>query len=259
LAKTNAPVHHLRALGLSQSEAELYYACLSSGGGDAKLLAQGSGVPYGKVYSALKKLVERGWLVETEGHPKKYSPRPPREAIRIHRNFIDSQFAAAEKAAIEELEPLFEAQDPADRPQVWVISGMDKIVAKAMSMIFDAEREIEIALPTLPSGFEELVAIFRKKVESSPVKLRLLTSAEVARKLADSYPSDTEVRVVDKLFGGGIIADKSGALIFLGGNKSASAIWAKHSALADIADTYFAHIWSNAKPASPQQPKSVQG
>jgi len=248
LVDANQSAHHLRALGLSQSEAELYLASLTNGGGDAKSLSQLSGVPYGKVYSALKKLVEKGWLIETEGYPKRYTPRSPREAIKIHRNYVESQLASAEKAAVEELEPLFEAKDPADRPQVWLISGFDKVVAKAASMIFDCEREIEIALPMLPPGFGEVAAIFKSKVEYAPIKIRLLTSAEVLKDLGPYYTFDAEVRVVDKMFGGGIVSDKSEALILLSVDRNPSAIWAKHSALAEIASTYFDYVWSNAKP-----------
>ncbi|MEM0121485.1 MAG: helix-turn-helix domain-containing protein, partial [Thermoprotei archaeon] len=140
-------LHYLRELGLSQSEAQLYYASLTNGESDAKQLSQTSGVPYSKVYSSLKKLVERGWLIESEGYPKRYMPRPPKEAVRINRNYIESTLAAAEKQAIEELTPLFEAKDLADNPQVWLITGMDKILSKAGSMILDCEKEIDIALP----------------------------------------------------------------------------------------------------------------
>jgi Predicted transcriptional regulators len=74
-------IRHLRALGLSQSEAELYLAALTRGGGDAKSLSQTSGVPYGKVYTALKDLSKRVGLLKSRDfqkdtylvHPKKQS------------------------------------------------------------------------------------------------------------------------------------------------------------------------------------------
>lgn len=246
-------LHYLRELGLSQSEAQLYYASLTNGGGDAKQLSQISGVPYSKVYSSLKKLVERGWLIESEGYPKRYVPRPPKEAIKINRNYIESLLAAAEKQAIEELTPLFEAKDLADNPQVWLITGLDKILSKAGSMIVDCEKEIDIALPMIPPRFDEISAFIKNKVEFSPIKVRLLVSSSLKEELSLINMPDAEIHIVDKMFGGGIICDKSETLILMSVERSPTAIWTKHSALAEIASTYFDYIWNSAKPFKTHQ------
>jgi len=246
-------INYLRELGLSQSEAQLYYASLIVGGGDAKQLSQISGVPYSKVYSSLKKLVERGWLIESEGYPKRYVPRPPKEAVKINRNYIESQLASAEKQAIEELTPLFEAKDLADNPQVWLISGLDKILNKASSMIVDCEKEVAIALPMIPPRFEEISAFIKNKIEFSPIKLRLLVSSSLKQEVSLMYLPDAEIRMVDKMFGGGIICDKSETLILISVERSPMAIWTKHSALAEIASTYFDYIWNGAKPFRAQR------
>lgn len=251
LVRSVPKLHYLRELGLSQSEAQLYYASLVIGGGDAKQLSQASGVPYSKVYSSLKKLVEKGWLVESEGYPKKYVPRPPKEAVKINRNYIESILASAEKQAIEELTPLFEAKDLADNPQVWIITGLDKIINKAGSMIVDCEKEIDIALPTMPPRFEEMSAFIKNKLEFSPIKLRFLVSSGLKRDFWFMGLPDAEIRVVDKMFGGGIICDKSETLILISVERSPMAIWTKHSALAEIASTYFDYIWNSAKPFRP--------
>jgi len=85
----------------------------------------------------------------------------------------------AEKQAIEELTPLFEAKDLADNPQVWLITGLDKILSKAGSMIVDCEKEIDIALPMIPPRFDEISAFIKNKVEFSPIKVRLLVSSSL--------------------------------------------------------------------------------
>ncbi len=246
----NVPkLNYLRELGLSQSEAQLYYASLSNGGGDAKQLSQLSGVPYSKVYSCLKRLVERGWLIESEGYPKRYIPRPPKEAVRINRNYIESMLASAEKQTIEELTPLFEAKDLADNPQVWLITGLDRILSKAGSMIVDCEKEIDIALPMIPPRFDEISAFIKNKIEFAPIRLRLLISSSFKSELVSMINlPDAEIHVVDKMFGGGIICDKSETLILMSVERSPMAIWTKHSALAEIAATYFDYVWANAKP-----------
>ncbi|PSN86327.1 hypothetical protein B9Q02_02755 [Candidatus Marsarchaeota G1 archaeon BE_D] len=241
-------IRHLRALGLSQSEAELYLAALTRGGGDAKSLSQTSGVPYGKVYTALKRLVEKGWLIEVEGFPKRYLPRSPKEAVKIHRNFLESKFAEAEKAVVEELEPLFEAKDQTEKPQVWLITGFDKVTARACSMILDAEREIEVAIPMLFPGLEEVLAVFKSKLGYSSLKIKILGSPDVVRSLPLYNSYDVEIRLVESMFGGGIVSDKSEAMILLSIEKNPIAVWAKHSALAEIAHTYFDYIWKSAKP-----------
>lgn len=251
MAGSTPKLHYLRELGLSQSEAQLYYAALTIGGGDAKRLSQASGVPYSKVYSSLKKLVEKGWLIESEGYPKKYIPRSPKEAVKINRNYIESLLASAEKQAIEELTPLFEAKDVADNPQVWIITGMDKIVNKAGSMIVDCEKEIDIALPMVPPRFDEISAVIKNKVEFSPIKVRFLVSSTLKQEFSFLNMRDAEIRLVDKMFGGGIICDKSETLILISVERSPMAIWTKHSALAEIASTYFDYIWNSAKPFKP--------
>jgi sugar-specific transcriptional regulator TrmB len=247
LIQSEPSIRSLRSLGLSVSEAELYVVAVRSGGGDAKTLSKMSGVPYAKVYTALKKLVEKGWLVETEGYPKSYVPRHPREAIKIHRNRLEQQFAEAEKSVIEELGPAFELKNLSENPQVWVLGGAERIVAKAGAMIVDAEREVDIAIPVELPNFDEITAVFKTKLEYTPLQIRVLTSPQIVNTLRTGMRFDAQFRLVEKMFGGGVITDKSEALIFLALEKNPMAIWAKHSALAEIAHIYFDYLWAGAK------------
>lgn len=64
----------LGKLGLTKYETEAYYYTLNIGQAEASDITKGTGIPYGKIYEVLNKLVSEGLLEVQHTRPKKYKP-----------------------------------------------------------------------------------------------------------------------------------------------------------------------------------------
>ncbi len=71
----------LASLGLSQYESKCYLASLQTGPATINQIGIIAGVPRTKVYGAVRKLVERGLLEQSEDNPKIYLTRSPKEVL----------------------------------------------------------------------------------------------------------------------------------------------------------------------------------
>jgi DNA-binding response OmpR family regulator len=67
----------LRNMGLSSYEAKLYLSLALNGSSEARKLSMASGVPRTKAYAALKKLTQRGMIIEIPGAPQRFSISTP--------------------------------------------------------------------------------------------------------------------------------------------------------------------------------------
>src|SRR4030066_518324 len=70
-------------VGLSKYEAKIYISLAVRGSSEAKGLSTISGVPRTKVYDTLKKLVERGLVVEIPEKPQHFDITSPADAFKI--------------------------------------------------------------------------------------------------------------------------------------------------------------------------------
>jgi len=55
-----------------------------------------------------------------------------------------------------------------------------------------------------------------------------------------------EVRVRDRMFGGGVIVDGKEALLLLGEEKPTLVIWSDHVGLVKFAKDYFRYLWESS-------------
>jgi DNA-binding response OmpR family regulator len=77
----------LRKTGLSSYEAKIYLSLSFEGAAEAGKLSMSSGVPRTKTYSALKKLVQIGLVIEIPGETQRFSISPSSNALS---NFVES-------------------------------------------------------------------------------------------------------------------------------------------------------------------------
>jgi HTH-type transcriptional regulator, sugar sensing transcriptional regulator len=102
---------HLSALGsigLSQYESKCFLASLELGPSTINQIGITAGVPRTKVYGAVKKLVERGLIEQSEEDPKKYIARSPRDKL-IPLMEKESQRIKESLEALTELEIIHES------------------------------------------------------------------------------------------------------------------------------------------------------
>lgn len=77
----------LRKTGLSSYEAKIYLSLTFEGAAEAGKLSMSSGVPRTKTYTALKKLVQIGLVLEIPGETQRFSISPSYNALS---NFVES-------------------------------------------------------------------------------------------------------------------------------------------------------------------------
>jgi DNA-binding response OmpR family regulator len=77
----------LRKTGLSSYEAKIYLSLSFEGAAEAGKLSMSSGVPRTKTYTALKKLVQIGLVIEIPGETQRFSIFPASNALS---NFVES-------------------------------------------------------------------------------------------------------------------------------------------------------------------------
>ena len=70
--------------GLSEYEAKSYISLVLEGPVEARKLSMVSGVPRTKVYGTLRKLVERGLVVEMPLEPRKFYVNQPTDAFNAY-------------------------------------------------------------------------------------------------------------------------------------------------------------------------------
>ena len=241
----------LRALGLTEYEARAYLTLVAHGELGARELSRLSGVPYSKIYGVLEALRRRGWVGVRGGRPRRYHARPPAEAVRAERMRKEAELRGLEAVLVEELQPLYERSRARERPDVWIIRGLEAILAKARDMLANARSEVLIALPSAARGLLSFLLPSLKHLRFLGVKVAVLASEELRDELAE-LEGLAEVRYRSGMFGGGVIVDGREAVLVLsepgaGGPRALMAIWSDYAELAYIAKVYFEHLWADAR------------
>jgi len=147
----------LRRLGLSEYEARAYLALLGEHIATAARISAKSGVPRTKIYSVLEELSGKGWVKLFSGVPILFkATEPPKVFERMRREHEEF---------LESVEKTLHKEAP----------GMEKYVIKRMN----------IALETLKGDIRKAKTVTMSNA-----------TAEMVKKLADSFAPDAHVRVL---------------------------------------------------------------
>ncbi len=168
----------LQKIGLTYYGAKTYAALVNMGPSTAEKIAKEADVPRSKIYQVLKRLDEEGWVKTERGRPLLYKPRYPKEAIEERKLLL---YADAEYAS-SELSSIYDRHVDKDAPKVWVLRGMDNIVAKIQDMMVRAKSDIAL-LGALYS--EEEIRRVRKYIVSARkrgISVRIITRPKVVLK-----------------------------------------------------------------------------
>ncbi len=239
----------LQKLGLTKYETRAYLALITKGRLTAKEVCQLTDIPYSKVHEVLKKLEEKNWIEKERTRPTYYYPKSPREAVEKRRTELEAELRFVSEHALRELQPLFEEREVKEKPDIWIIYGINNILDKILEVVTKTSEELLIALPiVLNSDKINLTRLF-SAIMAKNIRIKILT-------VEDSIPHFTsllnlrniEVRIRDSLFGGGIISDTGETILFLNDltSKSIFAIWSRHTLLSTIAKEYFYNLWKTA-------------
>lgn len=237
----------LRELGLTDYETRAYVALLESGVLTASQVSENAGVPYSKVYETLTSLERKGWIETERGRPGRYYPKAPSEALATAKLQLEEKLRAWEKTISGELQPLFEKREIREKPDIWILRGEISTIAKLREMLDETKSELMVAAPALPKTLVNLVISTLRQLQNNNVKILFMISKQASEWNLKELMEVAEVRVRERMFGGGVIADGKEAMLFLGEDKPTLVIWSNHLGLVQFAKDYFQHLWSSSK------------
>ncbi|WEU40057.1 MAG: helix-turn-helix domain-containing protein [Candidatus Odinarchaeum yellowstonii] len=231
----------LKKFGLTPNQAKIYLTLIQQGGLTAKQVSVLSGVPESKVYDLLHQLEENKWVEVESSRPVKFTAKPPSDVIKTLKNKKIIELDALEKALIEELEPIYLKKSQAEKPDIWILRGEERLLFKLKDMISKAEKNILIALPVLLPGLQEILFPVIQTAKLKGIKTVIVIPKTEADKIVDKIKTVSDVITVDQLFGGGVIVDQREVLIIL--YEPLLGIWSDHAGLAQVAAGYFNYSW----------------
>jgi len=151
-----------KGLGITEYEAKVYLSLLSLHPASAYTISRNSGVPHSRVYDVTRRLIRREMVASTGTKPEMFSPLAPEKVIEgLQSDYLRHS---------EDLEKqLKEFEFQADFDPVWNLGDRDAALAKAASMLDDAESTIYIGVwdaellhvqPALERAAEREVQVF---------------------------------------------------------------------------------------------------
>lgn len=165
-------------------------------------------------------------------------------AVRLR---LEDSLKSWEQTVVSELQPLYEKREIREKPDIWILRGEFNTLAKLREMLSKAKVELMIAAPTLTKALVEAVASMLISFKGSEVKTLLLIGKDVEEQIIERIMDVAEVRVRDRMFGGGVIVDGKEALLLLGEEKPTLVIWSDHVGLVKFAKDYFQYLWNSSE------------
>lgn len=239
----------LREIGLTEYECLAYIALVRYGELTAGQVSEHTSIPYSKVYSVLDSLDRKGWVEIKGGRPRLYYPRPPVEALEAERLRKENRFEQFREAVVSELQPLYERRDVKEKPEIWIIRGVENIASAIKEIPQKVQRELMLALPEIQPELVKIVLPSLELLRDKRVDIHLLTTMDLVASLESHIAHVAEIRVRKEMFGGGVVIDGKESLLFLGrgvAEEQNLAIWSDHMGLTMIAKIYFEHLWDTA-------------
>lgn len=161
-----------RHLGLSEYEARVYVSLVTEGVSEARRLSMRCGVPRTKVYATLKKLMERGLVLELPGEPRNFAPTSPGEAFEqylVHFKERTSDRVVSLMEAdkvVSSLEEAYEKTQSTIEPrkeEVWIVQGKSEMLKKMREMLSRAKKSVGVV--TTEDGFVLFYKTFGKLLD----------------------------------------------------------------------------------------------
>ncbi len=227
----------MRMLGVSRRDLEIYMLILTSGGLTANEISEILGIPLPKVYESLSLLASKRWVYRTADRPARYYSIPIRELWEdIKRSLFDMI-----KEVEEKIIPLLENMSKSPLPLFKVVLlGQDRIPLFAKRIIRRAREKVALAISFPELATKEIVEEIN--AASSTKSVQVIATKDVAKKLEkEGLESSVKFKIVDKLFGSGVIGDE--ILLVVRSGETLNALWSDHVYFIDLGWVYFNYVW----------------
>jgi len=131
-------VNTLIDLGFTNYEAQTYLCLLRSAPATGYEISQQAHVPRSVVYTVLRRLATRGFVLALHEKPQRYLPLPPQQLLaRLHSDFGQRLNALKENLASFDSKPETEG--------IWNIRGYEALMATCEHLIYDAHQSVYIS------------------------------------------------------------------------------------------------------------------
>lgn len=134
-------VDRLVRLGFSVYESRTYVGLLSLGTATGYSVSNQTGVPQPKVYETLRRLADRGAVIQTSDHPARYSAVPAEALLEQ----LEQEFSDRLRRARDELSAITAGDSNAERRVAWRYTGLPAIAERARAMIAAASSHVYLS------------------------------------------------------------------------------------------------------------------
>lgn len=162
-------MNDLESLGLTATEARVYYTILPMGSATASALVNKTGIPDSKIYRFLLKLEEKGLILVQDSKPKEYIPLSPIEGLGNLKNEIINHHEK-KLSTLKHVEVALSSRflEREDMPKLaYILKGESNIINRARHLIQDAQKNIMLMVPT-----PEIYSLLKTTVEDLPSHVR---------------------------------------------------------------------------------------
>lgn len=227
----------IKILGISRRELDVYALILTSGGLTANEISDILGLPLSKVYESLSSLLSRKWIFRTSDRPARYYAVPVTEVWEEIKKTINEQIREVEEKILPLLESL--SRSPVPLLKI-VLLDQSKIPSFVRRILSRGEGEVYVSLAYRELLDPTIVSDLKKAAIGRRVKV--LVSQEVYGDFKKTGLNEVaEYRVVDKLFGSGVIGEE--VLIILKSSGVMQGLWSDHYYFVELGRVYFNHLW----------------
>ncbi len=236
----------LLRFGLNLYDIKVFQALLNGGLMTAQDIAKYSHVPYPKVYSSLKKLLEMKWIKEEKSWPSKYYLASPDEILLRFKEKVDNDVKEFESFIETSVRPVYNSKGMTEKSDVWLVNGYKAVMETFFEAIKLAKQDVKIAIPFDPNqSFIE--SLKESLLNKEYLQIKILTTSSSSKNIKKLL-SKAEIRVRDPMFGGGVISDSRTVVLMLSMSEGDyAAIASNHPYLAMLAESYFNYLWEGAE------------
>ena len=191
LKATKSVLNELRDLGLSTYEAQAYLALIQGPNLSATDLCNDTSIPDSKIYFALEELQRKGFVVVSEGVPRRYRALRPKDALGKLRALItqeyESQIGRLNQLAVA-LEPLYAPGEREDVELAYVVKGFDNVLGRMVDALKSARQEAVIFIPNanIYDRLEKTISNLRR----NGVKVKLALPPKIRKQLHGAEHSE---------------------------------------------------------------------
>jgi sugar-specific transcriptional regulator TrmB len=241
----------LKLFGLNKYESETYLTLLKIGLSTSPQISLKSGVPYGRIYTILSSLEEKGFVKVFEGKPKRFMAIEPRVILN---RIIDekmkemTQFKEKTSKFIQELEKTKKGKLEKPLEKIQIIEGKKNYLNLSVKLHEEAKEEWR-TIHGLPL-YEPHLEAYKKAIKRD-IKTRILTclTEKNMRNLEVWKKTGAEIKHLDTIFAHFTVVDKDRVVIRLSNEEMGGyiSLFIQSPALTKTLADHFDDLWESAK------------